>query len=354
MILTDTQSNLMNLSMNSSYLIVIVVQLAGMKRWSVASEPTMYLTTRDNRRKPTKDEIRHYAHDNQFLEFTMCPGDVLYIPRGHLHNASTVEFDNLNRKWKDWDDCPDYPANLPEAAPLIKALHEPSMHLTFSLISDDTLEMFISYASNFYFNTQRGHMVNKVVIPAGSCPSLSPGQQAVSHDVTMMLVLKYVVGEVARRPTACDAPSYRGIPSKHRRECGSATLRRLIPFSLLDRNNELQDIKDLSTEKYIDIKILKKEYDKALDIISNSANIPKTVGMIQKLNNMTVAEGTHQIKCPEALLNAISADEFLEVVEDFVAFAKEQSVFIQAYKSMHAHGKNMRDHHDRDGKRWLL
>ena len=97
----------MNLSMNSSYLIVIVVQLAGKKRWSVASEPTMYLTTRDNRRKPTKDEIRHYAQDNQFLKFTMCPGDVLYIPRGHLHNASTVEFDNLNRKWKDWDDCDD-------------------------------------------------------------------------------------------------------------------------------------------------------------------------------------------------------------------------------------------------------
>ena len=119
-------------------------------------------------------------------------------------------------------------------------------------------------------------------------------------------------------------------------------------------HNELQDTKDLSTEKYIDIKILKKEYDKALDIISKSASIPKTVGMLQHLNNMTVAEGRHQIKCPEALLNAISADEFLEVVEDFVAFAKEKSVFIQAYKSMHAQGKKMRDHHDRDGKRWLL
>jgi len=94
-----------------------VVQLSGRKRWSVASEPSIYLSSKDQKRKPTGVELEA---TNRYSDFTLCPGDVLYIPRGHIHNASTVLFDNLSestRKDNDrggeisLDNCPSYPNN---------------------------------------------------------------------------------------------------------------------------------------------------------------------------------------------------------------------------------------------------
>mmetsp|Transcript_19308 Transcript_19308/g.29094 ORF Transcript_19308/g.29094 Transcript_19308/m.29094 type:complete len:397 (+) Transcript_19308:101-1291(+) len=65
---------------------VIVVQVYGQKYWNVAKDPTVYLSNQQQKRKPTLNEIDvpHYP------TFLMKPGDVLYIPRGFLHNASTV------------------------------------------------------------------------------------------------------------------------------------------------------------------------------------------------------------------------------------------------------------------------
>ena len=155
---------------------VIIVQLAGMKRWSVAREPNIYLAGKSVRRQPTPDEVKHFSESNRFLDFTLCPGDVLYIPRGHMHNASTIDFPNLQRKWNH-DTCPDYPNHLEEAAPLASALNEPSMHLTFSINSEESVENLIHYALHKYFASDgRGYHKNDIVIPAKTCPS--PTQEA--------------------------------------------------------------------------------------------------------------------------------------------------------------------------------
>eukprot|EP00547_Thalassionema_nitzschioides_P004781 CAMPEP_0194217424 /NCGR_PEP_ID=MMETSP0156-20130528/21260_1 /TAXON_ID=33649 /ORGANISM="Thalassionema nitzschioides, Strain L26-B" /LENGTH=284 /DNA_ID=CAMNT_0038946469 /DNA_START=325 /DNA_END=1179 /DNA_ORIENTATION=- len=65
---------------------VIVVQVYGQKYWNVAKDPTVYLSNPQLKHKPTLEEldIPHYP------TFLMKPGDVLYIPRGFLHNASTI------------------------------------------------------------------------------------------------------------------------------------------------------------------------------------------------------------------------------------------------------------------------
>ena len=60
---------------------VIVIQLSGRKRWSVAREPSVYLSGKDQKRKPTRKEVEELQH---YSEFTLCPGDILYIPRGQL------------------------------------------------------------------------------------------------------------------------------------------------------------------------------------------------------------------------------------------------------------------------------
>ena len=309
-----------------------------MKRWSVAREPNIYLAGKSVRRQPTPDEVKHFSESNRFLDFTLCPGDVLYIPRGHMHNASTIDFPNLQRKWNH-DTCPDYPNHLEEAAPLASALNEPSMHLTFSINSEESVENLIHYALHKYFASDgRGYHKNDIVIPAKTCPS--PTQEAMSHDVRIKSVLHHALAAVANRPTDCDNPSYRGIPAnKPRRECG-ATLRKLVPFLLLE-NNELRDIKTLSTDRQVDLRILKNEYLKALDIFSNLANITDTITFIESLlKNGVPTIGADKIACPDALYS-LSAGNFSEILDDFIRYAK--SNFYKTYTHINKDGKDARE-----------
>eukprot|EP00956_Cyclotella_meneghiniana_P010280 scaffold14195_cov65-Cyclotella_meneghiniana.AAC.5 len=103
----------------------------GRKRWLVAKHPTIYLSNKDQKRKPTKEEItRLMSNHRSYAEFTLCPGDSLYIPRGFIHNASTVDFDQLNNE--PMNDC-SYPEGLISSQSLIDRLSGPSLHLTFGL-----------------------------------------------------------------------------------------------------------------------------------------------------------------------------------------------------------------------------
>jgi len=78
---------------------VMVFQISGEKLWSVASTPIVPLSNRDLKRKPTLEEMERYrgndgsAHEPRFRDVLLRPGDVLYIPRGFIHNASTVSSD---------------------------------------------------------------------------------------------------------------------------------------------------------------------------------------------------------------------------------------------------------------------
>ena len=326
--------------------IVIIIQLAGRKRWMVAREPIMYLPSQGNfHNKLKKNEVEYYARDNHFLEFTLCPGDVLYIPRGHTHNASTVDFGNIKRKWVDWDTCPDYPSDMAEALDI----EGPSIHLTLSLSSDSNIETLLHFALHSFF-VIFPHK-NDVVLPARSCShaQAQSSQEIMSNVVRLETVLHHALVEVAQRLNDCDNPSYRGIAVKNRRECG-ATLRKSVPMLLLE-HNELVDPRSLDAKKQDNLKMIKKTYSKALDIFASSASILETVGFIQSslVSNNKYTDfsypyfknGEDEILCPEELLNELSETILADILKDFVEFAEMN--FVETLKSMNLNGKQTRD-----------
>jgi len=69
---------------------VFVLQIAGEKRWLVY-EPALQLPLKDQKYSPDLGEPGAPIHDR-----VLRPGDVLYLPRGWLHEALTSETDSLH------------------------------------------------------------------------------------------------------------------------------------------------------------------------------------------------------------------------------------------------------------------
>jgi Cupin superfamily protein len=69
---------------------VLVLQLAGEKRWLVY-EPVLELPLKDQRYSADLGEP-----GDRVLDLTLRPGDVLYLPRGWLHEALTSDSDSLH------------------------------------------------------------------------------------------------------------------------------------------------------------------------------------------------------------------------------------------------------------------
>ena len=73
---------------------VLVWQCAGRKRWKVYKDPPVQLPfTREQVGKSELYSVPEETLDaaNLLLETTLLPGDVLYMPRGWVHEAATVE-----------------------------------------------------------------------------------------------------------------------------------------------------------------------------------------------------------------------------------------------------------------------
>jgi bifunctional lysine-specific demethylase and histidyl-hydroxylase NO66 len=75
----------------------IVVQLAGSKRWRIASGPELPLETVPQLPFETREEMLTYrvpppafTHGDDLEEIILSPGDVLYIPRGTLHDVQAI------------------------------------------------------------------------------------------------------------------------------------------------------------------------------------------------------------------------------------------------------------------------
>lgn len=299
---------------------VIVIQLAGRKKWSVANEPTVYLSHKDRKRKPTKEELVYYVQSPaRFSEFTLCPGDALYIPRGHIHNASTVLFDDLASNGP-LDHCP---ASNAEMAKLL-SWHGPSLHLTFGVEQgcEGSLESLLHHALNAYFDDNGAS--NSVAISAESC------------------ILHHSLAEVARRSHPCDFPSFHdGTDRNQHVACnGTASLRRSVPLGLSEKTDTLQ------------YSHLKGAFLLALDIFISSASISMTAEFIHTLQKPPAdPELTfcfpgfgHKdvLACPHALmsLTTIEANEFVQRLTDFNKYASAS--FHTALKQMDKFGSVIR------------
>mmetsp|Transcript_47001 Transcript_47001/g.98577 ORF Transcript_47001/g.98577 Transcript_47001/m.98577 type:complete len:544 (+) Transcript_47001:81-1712(+) len=311
---------------------VIIIQLTGRKRWSVAREPNVYLSHKDKKRKPSIEEVEYYARDNHFLEFSLCPGDVLYIPRGHMHNASTIAFNQQKRKWADWDDCPSNSKDLSEMHSLPMSLNAPSLHLTFGLDPTFTVEALLHHALRAYFESV-STVENNVAISAMRCSNTAQIAVGNGYDVEWQTILHHALAELSRRENDCDAPSYRGIDNP--RQCdGNVLLRKTVPLLLLT-NNKLVE-KSLDVKRQVDMRILKKAYIAALDFFESFASLPKTLDFVElhvlqpicdhcpdlAFSYPGYQQNQHGILCPSEL-NSLAEAEFEGILQNSVQFAEK-------------------------------
>lgn len=69
---------------------VFILQMEGRKQWRVAESQTSKLPLEDS------DGVEHNDPEANFEIYELSPGDVLYIPRGFLHEARTAETASLH------------------------------------------------------------------------------------------------------------------------------------------------------------------------------------------------------------------------------------------------------------------
>mmetsp|Transcript_14101 Transcript_14101/g.29648 ORF Transcript_14101/g.29648 Transcript_14101/m.29648 type:complete len:736 (-) Transcript_14101:124-2331(-) len=350
---------------------VIVIQLSGRKRWSIAREPTIYLSNKDQKRKPTQEEVQHNIHSAKYRDVTLCPGDVLYIPRGFIHNASTVDFDDFeagsNGGVEKWDVCPAYPSESHSNSDgnereimmrqlLAGRLHGPSLHVTFGIEQscEGTIESLLHHALHSYFSTSGEE--ESVAIHAQSCKSQRLSQSR--YDVTWKSVLHHTFAEIARRKHPCDNPSFHDTSNV---TCnGSVTLRRSMPLSLLSLNEFGVDEVEggVSNPQYA---ALRRTFLTALEVVASLFDIHKTAKFIASHLLQPHSEGESTfcfpgysdrdvIHCPKKLLELSESmlSEYRNVVEKFLDYARIN--FDEALIRMNTHGKKMRrvDHDRQD------
>lgn len=314
---------------------VIIIQIAGRKRWSVANEPIVYLSNRDQKRKPTIEEIKHYVQSPaRFSEFTLCPGDALYIPRGHIHNASTVLVDGVASN-EPLNNCP---ASFPSAEmqKLLNWNGQNSLHLTFGFEQscEGTLESLLHHALNLYFNDNRS--INSVAIPAESCSSRN--QAATSHDIKWRAVLHHALASVARKHHPCDFPLFHGSDAKQKDCNGNASLRRSLPLGLSEKTESVQ---------YTN---LKNAFLQAVDTFVSSASLVATAEFVQTLQKLPTDPELYfcfpgytvedVVACPDVLLS-LRKHEFDKVLLDF--HEKASSNFHAALQLMDKFGNEIRE-----------
>jgi hypothetical protein len=159
---------------------VVVLQLSGEKLWSVAKRPQMELSNQDQKHKPLLEDMDKYLSlkTGRYEEFLLRPGDVLYIPRGFIHNASTVGLDYENVKGPRFHETP-------------------SLHLTFGMEHgcQTTVEALLHHAIETH--AASGGTGAKMAIPSRDCP------MAAGRDIPWKDVLHFAVAEVARRQDMC-------------------------------------------------------------------------------------------------------------------------------------------------------
>ena len=329
-----------------------MIQLAGRKRWSVANEPSIYLSSKDQKRKPTGVELEA---TNRFSDFTLCPGDVLYIPRGHIHNASTVLFDNLSEsKSKDndsggdihLDNCPSYPSN----DVLANRLEGPSLHLTFGLLvsNDSTVETLLHYALDLYFASVG--MNGKIAITSKTCSDSS--QLATKYDVEWSSIFHHIIAEVARRKHSCDNISSSKGEKNEGESCnGTVILRQSVPLMLLSNNNMRETTGDDEEKNNQQYTHLKQTYTLALDVFASSASIPSTIDFIKSHLFKPPAEETlifhypsytqkDVILCPDAM-GTVEDDSYFNILKEYDEFARNN--FHEALMQLNQWGQKRRE-----------
>ena len=200
----------------------------------MARNPSIFLSNKDQKRQPKSHELKNLQ---RYEEFTLCPGDALYIPRGHIHNASTVNFGSGALR-----ECSagSFPGRLPG----------PSLHLTFGILTNrGSVESLLHHAID------ASEALGDVAIP--SCNG--------ARGITWRTLLHHSLSEVSRRTHPCDTIRF-GHKSTSEKCNGNLLLRKSLPFFFDDGLIEGDEIEDLMTK-------IEQVYRLSIDILGRDADL---------------------------------------------------------------------------------
>jgi hypothetical protein len=140
---------------------VIVLQLEGEKVWSVAEDPMIKLVLPDQKRKPTKADLKA----TKFRDVLLRQGDALYIPRGYLHNATTPALEHGKY----------------------------SLHLTFGIEFqyEAIMESLLHHALELFREELEKTQDLAIVFTGASCEN--------GHTLTIVKLLHYAISQLARQ-----------------------------------------------------------------------------------------------------------------------------------------------------------
>jgi hypothetical protein len=266
---------------------VLVLQLEGEKKWSVARDPMIKLLPPDRKRKPTTEELKSAPFENVLLR----PGDALYIPRGHLHNATTT----------------------------MNGGH--SLHLTFGIQYGPaaTYEALVHHTLELYKEDHNNEYIRNAAVSPHSCEH--------GHTLTWVKLLHYSISELARQ-TDCGGFGESGGKKSNENDA-ICSLRESIPI-----HPQFQRLNQQSDDA------VNKKYQKAVEAIFHQVNAVDALNFMNALTlqndqgNRELGSATFQyigiekhepFSCkPISQSLEISQDTLVSLAEDFYTYAKDR------------------------------
>ena len=283
---------------------VIVLQISGSKMWTVANQPLVYLSPPDWKRKPTIDEVESYMQQPaRSSTIMMRPGDVLYIPRGFVHNASTVPL------LFDFDD-----EGEDMSEEVLQSYSEPSLHLTFGIEHrcETTVEAVLHFALRMF---EEEHAVTEARAKWMS--------NSTSADYNIILALMhYSLSAVAR--FGCEEDDKEVVCRLRQSAVLHPAWNEVLGYTARSSSNDM--------ETY---------YSDVLQAFSSLANLPQAiefVALIQAGQTSPADRELHQFCIPGKSISSplidvinnlsdedvgrLSSAQFDEAVSDFFNFAR--------------------------------
>ena len=237
---------------------VIVVQILGKKEWSIYNKnPLYYLGTPNLKRKPTKKELQQQYRNKNINNIVMQPGDALYIPRGYMHNATTLPSPSSSK-------------------------HPLSLHLTFGIehLYDTTMEALLHYSLNLFVQEESSSLPTSLAHSVALSPESCNGKSSMTYSQ----FLHYSISEVIQW-TNCGGFGEEESGGRLKERQSQPKSEKNDEICFFRRSIPLHPYMTKNIKEYSDSEI-EKQYIKSLYAVTQRINIQNTLQFIYNYNTM--------------------------------------------------------------------
>jgi len=276
---------------------VIVLQVSGKKLWNVAKSPLVKYTTKDLKRKPNSDEVDAFLREGSYDPFFLHPGDALYIPRGFLHNASTVLGEEQEGE-------------------------EHSLHLSFGIehFCQTTFEVLMHGA--LYLYSQQSPAMNQPLLTSEHCNALYGNPQ---EGLTWQAFFHFLIAEVARSDVLNPSSPYRDIKQW---QSNVSIFRKSVPLHPV-WENEIQPLKNATIYETYQMCLT------ALLHLGNGKDTSRFISLLQEYQemrqNFCFPMGLKLMTYCTNWDDYVSETKLHNLLQKIVYFAMHRSVFDEAF-----------------------